>query len=167
MTLQLIELSTGKARVSCSLVPPTIMAIVPAVAPLGPPLTGASINSMPSIASLAASSRVMPGSPVVISISIVPLLSAEATCCSPNKSDRRSSEVGRQVRTMSTDSASSAALLTTWASAPVNASTAVCDWSNTQSVWSVHNRRARGAPILPSPINPTCISTSFAVPTPT
>ena len=44
MTLQLMESSTCEARSNWWVVPPTIIAMVPASAPRGPPLTGASMN---------------------------------------------------------------------------------------------------------------------------
>ena len=64
--------SSGSERAKVAASPPTITASVPALAPAGPPETGASRNSTPAAASRAACSRAAAGRPLVQSIQTVP-----------------------------------------------------------------------------------------------
>lgn len=85
---------------------PTMMAMVPASAPCGPPLTGASIRAIPNSASSLAISRVAFGSPVVMSAMMEPLFRRDARPSLPKMTRCTSVEVGRQVITISLSVAS-------------------------------------------------------------
>jgi len=92
-----------------------MMAMVPASAPCGPPLTGASINMMPDLASSLAISRVALGSPVVMSAMMAPFFKPETRPSLPKMTCCTSLEVGRQVITRSLWAASAFGL---WVAMP-------------------------------------------------
>mmetsp|Transcript_34921 Transcript_34921/g.113871 ORF Transcript_34921/g.113871 Transcript_34921/m.113871 type:complete len:222 (-) Transcript_34921:99-764(-) len=139
--------------------PPTIEVTLPAAAPFGPPLTGASTKRIPRVASCAASALVCSGSPDVQSITSDPgcsgtWLSTSFTCA----------VVGRQRQTT----------LAAWSSSSVDAATVPCASACCSAFSAVrfHTRagrplcarervcrcRARCAPIAPRPTKATCFS---------
>jgi hypothetical protein len=109
-TFGLMVSKMGLTRAYASAGAPTMMAMVPASAPCGPPLTGASISVMPDAARSLAISRVALGSPVVMSAMIAPFFRPDARPSLPKITSRTSLEVGRQVITRSLSLASASGL---------------------------------------------------------
>ena len=96
------------------------MAMVPSRAPRGPPLTGASTNVTPALARRAAWSRLIAGSPDVISTKICPGFKSREMPASPKSTVSVTADVGRQAKIMSQDLQSSNALFAAIAPLSIN-----------------------------------------------
>jgi len=87
--------STGAAAATPASVPPHMTARVPAAAPGGPPLTGQSRYSVPTLAASTAASRATPGAIVEVSMmmgggaSAVTMSSTTSITCSESVTDNR------------------------------------------------------------------------------
>src|SRR5258708_7873943 len=91
----------GRQRLKIPSSPPTIMESVPAIAPLSPPLTGASSVAIPRSANRSARVRVATGELVLISMTTSPPCAPSITPSVPNSTPSTSAVPGTIVITTS------------------------------------------------------------------
>ena len=151
--------STGRTRSNVLASPPHITVSVPFSAPIFPPLTGASMKSMPRSASSAASRRDVAGSPEVQSTSTEPLASPPSSPSGAWTSASTSRELGTHVTTTSAARAASAGVAAT--AAVVSAAKARALSALRFHTVSVNGGTARcraiGVPMAPRPRKATRI----------
>src|SRR3569832_1923788 len=141
------------SKASCG--PPTVMVSDAAFAPTSPPDTGASRYWQPSSLIFLAKPLVAIGEIELMSTTILPLDRPAATPFSPNKAASTCGVSGTMVMMMSACLATSAPDLHAVAPPLVSTAGGVL-MSYTYSVWPPFCRfSAIGAPMIPSPINPT------------
>ena len=149
-----IAFSTGSARSRSASSPPTMMARSPVFARGTPPETGASIIATPRAARSAAISRVLPGWPLVMSMTSVPLASTGAISAATSATCLL---VGTMVTTQSAPLAASAGPA---AALPPTSVTNFAAWpgraSQTVTSKPAFTRLAAiGQPMLPMPMKAT------------
>src|SRR5215472_7669288 len=148
--------SSGRQASRTSLRPPAMMDSVPASAPGGPPLTGASRHSTPPAAAAAPRRRVTSGDIVDMSIQVVPGAAPASRPCSPATTASTSGLSVTIVMTMSERSAASAGVAACSAPSATSgaAFAAVRLWTVSRKP-ALSTLRAIGRPMSPSPTNPT------------
>ena len=109
VTLRPMASSTGRARVTASAAPPTMIDSVPSIAPCWPPETGASRKSTPDAAERSASARAASGAMVLVSITSNPAEAPVRTPSGPATTCSTSGPSGSDVTTASTARATAAA----------------------------------------------------------
>src|SRR5262249_20517090 len=150
-----IPCNSGSALAKVALSPPHMKVSVAASAPATPPDTGASSMAMPRSAAAACTARALSTSMVELSINTAPA-SAAAITPAPRNTLRTLAPTGSMVTTKSTPLAASSTEVALLAPDCTTKFTASSLRSNTLRLWPALIRlRAIGAPMLPTPMNPT------------
>ncbi len=154
--------SSGRTRSSAVASPPTMMDSDALMAPISPPLTGASSISAPRALASAAISRAVAGAMVLMSTMTMPGRSWSNTPCGPASTCRTSGESGTIVITTSVRAATSAGVAASvapaWTSASTGARLRLCTTSEKPPLMRLS---AMGRPMRPRPMNPTRSGISF------
>ena len=141
-----------------SFFPPIITEMVPSMAFGSPPLTGASISSMPFLASSAPIAFVSTGSMELMSMTMVPSLAPSAIPFSPRQTSLTCGELGSMVMMTEHSLATSAGEDAGFAPSAASSSTLARLLLYTTSSWPpLITFLLIGFPMIPSPINPTFI----------
>jgi len=144
-----------RQRASVASGPPTMMDSVPAMAPLSPPLTGASSISMPASPNRPAMRRVTAGEMVDMSITTSPGRPASTMPPGPRATCSTSGESDTMVMTTSERSATSRGQEASTALSLTSSSMPGRLRFHTVSEYPAFSRlRAIGRPIMPSPMKP-------------
>jgi hypothetical protein len=147
--------SSGFTVAKAAASPPTMMERVPLMAPISPPLTGASSIVAPREAARPASRRATSGAILLQSMTIVPRCRALKTPSGPSSTRSTSGESGTIVKMRVACRATSAGELARAAPAATTSSTGSGLRLCTTSGNPAFNRFfAMGRPISPSPMNP-------------
>ena len=150
--------NSGFARSTASAGPPTIMVSVASRAPCGPPDTGESSMSTPRSPSRPAMVRVAVGSMVLMSMTRLPGRAPWTTPSGPSSTCSTSRVPVTMVKTTSLRPATAAGVGQTAAPAAARGRVDSARRANTAIAWPPFIRwSAIGRPIVPSPMNPSCI----------
>src|SRR5579875_240443 len=148
--------SSGWIRSKASRLPPTMIVNVPSIAPVSPPETGASRNSTLCCARRCAIRRAPAGAIVLMSTTVRPASIAGAICATTCSTSGVS---GTIVKTTSAPRTASATSWATVAPSAVRACARAGVRLKTATRWPARSsRRAIGAPIIPVPIQASCIA---------
>jgi hypothetical protein len=159
-----IAFSTGRTRSRAPASPPTITDSDALMAPISPPLTGASSIATPSNEAFEARSRATAGAIVLMSTMMLPSRTVSKTPFGPSTTSRTSGESGTMVIITSLEAATSAGDEAPVAPAATSASTGAWLRLCTVSENPFFSRlSAMGFPMSPSPTKPMrSIACSFS-----
>ncbi len=150
-----IALRISRTDSSAAASPPTMNVNVPSIAPISPPLTGASSMAAPSSCARPANRRAMAGEIVLESTTTVPFCIAPNTPFAPSSTFSTSGPSGNIVMTTRAACATSAGEFAAVAPAATSASTGprLRLWTTTSKPF-LRRLSAMGLPMRPRPMKP-------------